>query len=191
VPGVPDVYQGTELWDLSLVDPDNRRPVDWEARTRALAEVERLRLEPPESLGSAVHGLLERAEDGHVKLHVLYRCLGLRRERPDLFALGAYRPLDTHGARKAHAVAFARTHGSASLVVVVGRLYAALTAGGRRPPLGDAWEDTLVELPRTPGELHNALTGERVRATRSSGKYVARLGEVFARLPVAVLRAGP
>jgi maltooligosyltrehalose synthase len=124
------------------------------------------------------------AYDGETALHIL------RRERPDLFALGAYRPLDTHGARKAHAVAFARTHGPASLVVVVGRLYAGLTAGGRRLPLGDAWEDTLVEVPRTVGELNDALTGERVLARRSNGRTVAHLGELFAHLPVAVLSAG-
>jgi maltooligosyltrehalose synthase len=75
-------------------------------------------------------------------------------------------------------------------VVVVGRLYAGLTAGGTRPPLGDAWEDTLVEVPRTAGELNDALTGERVRARRSNGRTVAHLRELFAHLPVAVLTAG-
>jgi (1->4)-alpha-D-glucan 1-alpha-D-glucosylmutase len=188
-PGVPDLYQGTELWDRSLVDPDNRRPVDWEERTAALTEIERLSRSPTAALVSAVRRLFQQAEDGRIKLYLLHRCLGLRRDLPELFELGGYRPLSARGTRQEHAVAYARSRGSATVVVAVARLYWGLTAGGARAPLGEAWEDTAIEAPASVAELRNALTGERVRTQERDGQALLFLGEVFRNLPVAVLTA--
>lgn len=123
-PGVPDLYQGSELWDLSLVDPDNRRPVDFELRARLLAEIRDA--EPGE--------VLARADEGAPKLWLIARVLDQRRKRPDLFEGPDYTPLEATGAKSAHAVAFKR----AGLVVVVPRLVLGL---------GGDWGDTTITLP--------------------------------------------
>ena len=109
VPGVPDIYQGAELWDLNLVDPDNRRPVDYAARAEALA-----------ALGDDPAVLLESWQDGRIKLFVIHRLLALRRDRPELFSSGAYVPLPA----APHLVAFARILPGQSLIVAVRRLSA-------------------------------------------------------------------
>src|SRR3989441_731527 len=96
-PGVPDFYQGTELWDLSLVDPDNRRPVDWALRRRLLGELERALASTSDRAGFAF-GLFKEKEDGRVKLYLIREALALRRARPALFAAGEYRPLEARGA---------------------------------------------------------------------------------------------
>ncbi|MGW4113462.1 malto-oligosyltrehalose synthase [Actinosynnema sp. NPDC004786] len=129
-PGVPDVYQGTELWDLSLVDPDNRRPVDYDVRRRLLARIE--------------NGWLPDVDDsGAAKLLVVQRALRLRRERPELFR--GYRPLPASGRAAPHVVAFERT----GLVAVATRLPVGLAAAG-------GWGDTVLPLP--PGEWTDVLT---------------------------------
>jgi (1->4)-alpha-D-glucan 1-alpha-D-glucosylmutase len=159
-PGVPDLYQGTELWDLSLVDPDNRRPVDWAAR-RAALETIRARVDAGALAGLAAE-LLARWEDGHVKLFVLHRGLVLRRRRAALFRHGAYRPLAVSGRHAAHLLAFAREHEGDAALAVVPRLTWRLT-GGARWPLGHAtWEDTAVVLPPgLAGDWEDVFTGGR------------------------------
>jgi (1->4)-alpha-D-glucan 1-alpha-D-glucosylmutase len=155
-PGVPDVYQGTEMLEWSLVDPDNRRPVDYAARRAALAAVARDRAHP-----QAAAGLFASPYDGRAKLSIVARALALRRERPDLFANGDYRRVDGRGAHAAHVVAFARTTAEGGLVAIAGRLFASLVAVGALP-IGEAWGDTTVDvgfLPRGT-RLANVLTGE-------------------------------
>lgn len=164
-PGVPDVYQGTELWDLSLVDPDNRRPVDFERRRALLAEVGAL---SPEERWARRH-------EGLPKLWVTCRALRLRAERPDWFGAGAgYQPLPTSGDRAGHVVAYAR--GGAA--VVAPRLPIGLAAAG-------GWDDsTVVALPA--GTWYDEMTGRE----HDGGAVV--VGELLARFPVALLRAdGP
>jgi (1->4)-alpha-D-glucan 1-alpha-D-glucosylmutase len=157
-PGVPDTYQGTELWDLSLVDPDNRRPVDYELRRRLLGELP----------GLHAGAIWARAEVGLPKLHVVREALHLRRRRPEAFGPdGGYEPLFAAGARAGHVVAFSRGGRSAT---VVPRLVLGLA--GR-------WEGTSVSLPG--GEWRNVLTGEEV-----AGGTVA-LGSLLAAFPVALL----
>jgi (1->4)-alpha-D-glucan 1-alpha-D-glucosylmutase len=134
-PGVPDLYQGTELWDLSLVDPDNRRPVDYELRRRLLRELD----------GMGPQAAWTRAGEGLPKLLVVRRTLQLRAQRREAFADGSYRPLPVVGAKAEHAVAFTRAE---EVAVVVPRLVLGLGAG---------WGDTAVELP--PGRWRNWLTG--------------------------------
>ncbi|QKT05050.1 malto-oligosyltrehalose synthase [Ectothiorhodospiraceae bacterium 2226] len=172
VPGVPDIYQGNEIWDFSLVDPDNRRPVDYERR-RGLLE----RLQQGEAAGVDARALLDDMASGVPKLYVTWRALHARRAHPDLFQQGNYEALEVAGERAAHLCAFARALDEALLVVLVPRLYATL-APDETLPLGEtAWGTTTVALP--PGRYHDRLGG---------GSYVAD-GE-----PVAVaelLRAFP
>lgn len=139
-PGVPDVYQGTELWDLSLVDPDNRRPVDYGVR-RAL-------------LDRIAEGELPDVDDsGAAKLLVVHKALALRRERPDLF--GGYRALHAEGPAAEHAVSFARN----GLITVATRLPVGLAAAG-------GWRETVLPLPA--GEWNDVLTGDRTDGTLST-----------------------
>jgi (1->4)-alpha-D-glucan 1-alpha-D-glucosylmutase len=136
-PGVPDVYQGTELWDFSLVDPDNRRPVDFAARAEAVRPVDE---GPPPVLDAS----------GHAKLRVVTRCLRLRRDRPELFT--GYRPVTAEGPAAGHAVAFAR---SADLVAVATRLSIGLAGAG-------GWRDTVLALPSGTGSWTDVLTDSPV-----------------------------
>ncbi|MFP3940368.1 MAG: malto-oligosyltrehalose synthase [Thermoanaerobaculia bacterium] len=170
-PGVPDLYRGTELWDLSLVDPDNRRPVDWDLRRRLLAELRD---------GPAPEDLLARADEGLPKLWLIHQALALRRRRPELFGPGGgYEPLAPRGPRAAHAVAFARTGPEGpGAVTLVPRLV--LTRG----PATDghqeeAWAGTALDVPA--GRWRNVLTGEPV------APGAAALAELLGRFPVALL----
>ncbi|MEO8716806.1 MAG: malto-oligosyltrehalose synthase, partial [Burkholderiales bacterium] len=175
-PGVPDVYQGSELMDLSLVDPDNRRPVDYTLRARLLDELGKLGDPRP---------LLDTLQDGRAKLWITWRLLQLRQRLPELFRDGGYLPLAATGARADHVVAFARTHASGTLVAVAGRLYAKMLGTKGTLPLGDAWGDTAVVLPAGIGALENVLTGERFEAAGGS----LPLAQACARFPVAALIA--
>jgi (1->4)-alpha-D-glucan 1-alpha-D-glucosylmutase len=166
LPGVPDLYQGTELWDLSLVDPDNRRPVDFDLRRRLLSELDGLRGKGT-SARSAARAILSRMDEGLPKLHVIRTTLGLRHERPEAFTSGAYEPLRVEGARAEHAVAFTR---GTDVAVIVPRLLLTLA--------GD-WRDTTVDLPG--GPWCDRLTG----IPRPGGaQSVASLLDAF---PVALL----
>jgi (1->4)-alpha-D-glucan 1-alpha-D-glucosylmutase len=171
-PGVPDTYQGCELWDLSLVDPDNRRPVDFGLRSAMLAQ----NADPAE--------LLLSWQDGRVKQHVVARTLALRRAAPALFA-GQYTPLETSGLHAERLVAFARSAEDAMLIVIVPRLAVPLLEGAELPmPPAAAWGDTGVALPQVSGDrLHNVLTGETIAGRPES----LRVSDVLAGLPVALL----
>jgi len=118
-PGVPDFYQGTELWDFSLVDPDNRRPVDFARRQRLLAELQAQDREDPAGL---VTRLMQRWPDESVKLHVIQRALAMRRRQPELFLEGDYQPLEIDGPRAEHLCALARRNERRWLIAVVPRL---------------------------------------------------------------------
>jgi len=137
-PGVPDLYQGTELWDLSLVDPDNRRPVDFERRARLLEE----------SAAMGVEEAWQRLDEGLPKLLLVSRALALRRRRPELFARGSYEPLRVRGEKAGHLVAFIR---EGSCVTLAPRLVIGLAGG---------WRDTTVHLPV--GHWRDQLSGREV-----------------------------
>lgn len=180
---MPDFYQGTELWDFSLADPDNRRPVDFGHRRRMLADVRRLMADAP-SLAGVARSLVEAKEDGRIKLFVIHQALRFRREQPLLFQTGEYRPLEPQGGRAEHVCAFARVQGGQSAVVVVPRL---LAAGGiPDPPLGrEAWgTDNRVTVPSDAGQhFRNVLTGEHVEAAHG----VLPVADTLASFPVALL----
>ncbi|HVE78014.1 MAG TPA: hypothetical protein VNA89_04080, partial [Gemmatimonadaceae bacterium] len=142
-PGTPDVYQGDDLWNFSLVDPDNRRPVDYGLRARLLAELDRAAGKP----GRLLADLLARPEDGRIKLWVTTRLLRERRHRPAPFVGGGYEPVEATGAHARSVFAFLRrgADGSAALAVVP-RLPLSVTPDGA-PPVGAAWRDTRLALP--------------------------------------------
>ena len=189
-PGVPDFYQGTEIIDLALVDPDNRRPVDYGRRERLLESLEELAATPAGGAGSRVPELLTRPDDGRAKLWLAWRTLALRQRDPALFEHGDYAPLAVTGEKSAHVVAFARRYEGRTLVAIAGRLFLALTGAAGRPPLGfEVWGDTAVDLSPLGDapQLANVLTGE---ALRIDGRQLA-LGRAFDQFPVALLYAEP
>ena len=192
-PGVPDLYQGNELMDLSLVDPDNRRPVDYALRERFLATLAQ-RAQAPDLAGFA-RDLAAAPHDGRAKLWVVWRLLAWRREQPALWQGGGYTALAAQGAQAAHVVAFERRHAEQALVVVAGRLFCRLAAAagtdaptGAAPlPLGRvAWGETAVLLPGWPDgtRFENVLTGEVL--TLADGAL--RMADAFASFPAAALR---
>jgi (1->4)-alpha-D-glucan 1-alpha-D-glucosylmutase len=175
-PGVPDFYQGTELWDFSLVDPDNRRPVDY-ARRRALLD---------EARGLDVEGAMARPEDDRLKLFVTTRLLAFRREHADAFAFGSYEPLAFDGNRREHLFGFARrAAGAADVLVIVPRLVAGLVADANVAPVGErVWGDTRVIVPDGPARCYrHTLTGSCVPVTNGA----VRMADVFNQAPIAFL----
>jgi (1->4)-alpha-D-glucan 1-alpha-D-glucosylmutase len=184
VPGVPDTYQGTELWDFSLVDPDNRRPVDYELRMRLLAEL------PRADDAQAVRALAEAPEDPRTKLYLMVRALAVRREHEALFREGDYLPLQARGSQAAHIVAFARRRGDEVAVTIAPRLYVRLVGDRASAPLGrEVWTDTYVEMPRAVvgTRLVNALDARTTIAAEVGDAVHLSIGEVLSSFPVALL----
>jgi len=177
-PGVPDFYQGTELWDFSFVDPDNRRPVDYGARLKVLAGIRERVLKDTAGLAQE---LLARKEDGAVKLFTVYQLLQARRRHPGLFEKGDYAPLAAAGEKADHAFAFLRRHEDQALVAVLPRFPVALVEEGTLPLGAGVWKETRLEgVPA--GAWQDALTG---RVLESAGTLP--LAEVLASFPVALL----
>jgi (1->4)-alpha-D-glucan 1-alpha-D-glucosylmutase len=184
-PGVPDLYQGSELWNPLLVDPDNRRPVDFERRIEAMD-----RLERAGDVSASASAVLDRWRDGEVKMLVTRAALSARRAAPELFGTGAYVPLEAAGRHRHHVVAFARRSGRRWAVAIVPRLVRSLAGPGRMPVGGDVWGDTRVSVPAgAPDHLTDALagTGVEVAAAPGEGRRAIAVGSALATLPVAVL----
>ncbi|MGZ5103309.1 MAG: malto-oligosyltrehalose synthase [Usitatibacter sp.] len=183
-PGVPDIYQGNELWDFSLVDPDNRRPVDYALRAKLLAEVSAIGDRPAGSLDA----IFARLDDARAKLYVTWRLLQLRRSREALFLHGGYTPVRVAGALSRHAVAFARRHEGASVVTVAPRLVAGLGIQPGELACGARWQDTRIELAFLDegAVLLDVITGNEHRLDGRSLSLAALLD----RAPVAVLVHG-
>jgi (1->4)-alpha-D-glucan 1-alpha-D-glucosylmutase len=179
-PGVPDFYQGTELPALTLVDPDNRAPVDFEAAARrldALAEVT--------DLGA----LLEDAEGARAKLYVTSRLLQLRAADDQLFANGAYLPLQVEGEHKDHVFAFARVHEGRGIIVVLPRWSARLMRGEMVLPLADVWGDTRVVVGGALSGTFEETLAVRPTAVAPEGEErLLRVAQLFANFPLSVLR---
>jgi len=192
-PGIPDLYQGTELWDLSLVDPDNRRRVDFGGRRQALGRLAPLlaRVERREPGGPDLRALLNDWRSGHIKLFLTAAGLRLRRRYPDLFLRGDYQPLAPTGPAAGHLVALARVHGGHAVVVVVPRLPAQLAGGesDHAAPVGSAWAGTTIALPPelAGAAWQNVLSGAVVRSEAGRLPVASALAE----LPWALLVTGP
>src|SRR5690606_37971866 len=181
-PGVPDIYQGNEIWDFSLVDPDNRRPVDYGRRERLLRALE-TELATPEP--GRVRALLERIEDGRAKLYLTWKVLSERRRLSALYRDGEYLPLGVEGAQAERVCAFARRLDDALVVTAVPRWVATFTRAGAAP-LGEVWNDTWLELPR-PGRYRNLLTGEEWLAEARGQGHGLAVSAAFRSFPVALL----
>ena len=185
-PGTPDIYQGDEMWNFALVDPDNRRPVDFEARRATLDRLDG-------ALGGDDHAdacadMLRTVADGRLKMHVTRTALRLRREMLHVFTRGRYAELDTRGERLASAFAFSRSSEGAVAVVAVTRLPVRLS-GTVGIPTGLAWGDTAIMFPRgdVPRRWRCALTGRTVETQNAEGGAALLAREMFLTLPVALL----
>ncbi len=184
-PGIPDVYNGGELWDLSFTDPDNRRPVDF-ARRRAVLEDVRRRAEA-DAAGTA-RELLARPDDGAIKAFVLHRALLARAAHQPAFESASYAPCGVHGALARHVVGFARGEPERRVLAVTGRLFAPLTERGVAP-VGRAWGDTTISWPVGPprARYREALTDRALDPSRHDGSCTIALSELFDPLPVALI----
>ena len=183
VPGVPDFYQGSELWDLSLVDPDNRRPVDYGLRARSLDALQAL--EASQGPGAVCADLLARLEDGRVKLWTTHRALALRRQEHALFRKGEYIALEVAGERHENVIAFLRRDPSTgrSILAVLPRFACTLMRGKVQLPLGDAWGKDQLRVTAPSGTSYrNVFTGETVTVAEDG----IALSAIFANYPVAL-----
>lgn len=213
-PGIPDIYQGNEIWDFSLVDPDNRRPVDYEVRRHMLKTLTNRIAEPDGDLAGLARELLSNKEDGQIKLFVTYMTLRYRLARRELFLDGDYLPLEGRGDRQDHLCAFIRKNGDQRIVVVAPRFFSRLTQTPKMgivsrvpqmlaatffswltqlpdgPPIGEeVWQDSRLVLPdgMVGQRYRNIFTGEKVTTVESEAAAVLPLSKVFASLPVALL----
>jgi (1->4)-alpha-D-glucan 1-alpha-D-glucosylmutase len=188
-PGVPDIYQGTELWDFSLVDPDNRRAVDYVHRHRMLQELQG-RMTTKADQYKLAQELVANKEDGGIKLYVTWLALNCRRMHRGLFATGDYLPAQPRGAKSPHVFGFVRRQGNCAAIVAVPRLIARLLAEGQAAPLGEAvWQDTSLLVPGIDPqqEWRNVFTGELVAFTLVDGQATLSMAEILAHFPVALL----
>lgn len=186
VPGVPDLYQGTDLWDFSLVDPDNRRPVDYPLRHATLAAA----AAPMQETGQDWAGLPPPWRSGQVKQALIHHLLQLRAGYPLLFGHGSYLPLSVHGARAAHVVAYVRSHGEQHALVVVPRLCGMrLAAGGEPARAAEFWADTRVRLPA--GLVRQPWRDLRTQdVARADAHGYVPVAPLLQALPVTVRMAG-
>src|SRR5262245_6843716 len=183
-PGVPDFYQGTELWDFSLVDPDNRRPVDFSKRIKLLED---LKQREKENRSSLTLDLLTRWVDGKIKLYATYKGLSFRRSHRSLFEEGNYIPIHAVGETGDHICAFARQKGQTWALAAVPRLVTKLLRG-ERPPLGEeTWGSSALELPEdSPESWLNILTGEKLKVILSEQRKLLPLASALQSFPLAL-----
>jgi (1->4)-alpha-D-glucan 1-alpha-D-glucosylmutase len=182
-PGVPDFYQGTELWDLSLVDPDNRRPINFAKRPSFLEQVQNLD-------SSKLQGFLDDFEDGKVKIYAINKALETRHKNRDLFQNGAYVSLEVKGPFSNNVIAFCRKTEASCAVIVVPRLMAKLT-NMERLPLGDVWGDTFVCLPLGVSKIWREIfTNQSVVSKKLGGDGGFYVGDLLHAFPLALLMQG-
>ena len=184
-PGVPDFYQGSDLWDLSLVDPDNRRPVDYDKRQTFLTEMQKKATAEGGAL-SVAREVSADLSDGRIKLWTTHRTLQLRQQKQAVFHHGTYQPLIVEGTHRENLVGFTRAgKGGDAVVTLLPRFSYSLMSGNVAMPLGNAWGDSFVSLPSLAGkQLRNVFTDETV-AIDADGKL--QLSKVFTSFPVALL----
>lgn len=188
-PGIPDIYQGNEIWRFCLVDPDNRRPVDFQKRQAMLFPLlDRMNAETAESK-TIQQELLANLTDGRAKMYVTAQTLHLRNSWPEVFEGGSYIPLEITGNKSRHICAFARKNGERMIIAVAPRLYVSLLEGAKQFPVGKAvWHDTVVKLP-------DEIVGSRLRNIYSDGLEThggedngLEVGRLLQSWPVALLK---
>ncbi|MBD1804617.1 malto-oligosyltrehalose synthase [Microcoleus sp. FACHB-SPT15] len=176
-PGVPDTYQGTELWDLSMVDPDNRRPVDYEQRMSFLKDIKERQ---QTDIGKLTDELLSTKEDGRIKLFLTHKVLQARKENLDVFQKGDYQPIEVSGKFKEHIVAFARSFGDTTAIAIAPRFFTSLVQPGDYP-IGEVWADTQLQLPQgRQSSWRDAITNQTISGTGA-------IAQILQHFPVALL----
>ena len=188
-PGVPDFYQGNELWSFALVDPDNRGVVDYETRKQMLAM---LRAASSRDRAALVERLVSNPCDGAIKLYMTSRALCFRRDHRELFSAGPYTPLAVDGQRAQHAVAFARSSGDRTVIALAGRFFLRL-CNLQAVPVGEpVWANTAVTLPKRMAResFQDVFTGLTVASEHKDGKTVIPLSDAFRASPFALLFSG-
>jgi (1->4)-alpha-D-glucan 1-alpha-D-glucosylmutase len=184
VPGVPDIYQGAELWRLSLTDPDNRRPVSYPRREEFLHDLSEMQLE---SAPAKFAELLEGWDDGRLKLWLTKAVLNYRRENRDLFGHGAYIPLHVEGHHADSIFAFARAIAKRWVLVIAPRVVSRLIESAKFP-LGDVWQDAALQIPkRAPSAWRDLLTGQYLNCSDNTARKSLRVAEALRFLPFACL----
>ncbi|HCF26221.1 MAG TPA: malto-oligosyltrehalose synthase, partial [Cyanobacteria bacterium UBA11049] len=179
-PGVPDFYQGTELWDLSMVDPDNRRPVDYEQRISLLKDIKE---KAQTDILKLIDELLSTKEDGRIKLFLTHKLLQARKENLEVFLKGEYLPLEVGGKFKDHVVAFARSFGDTTVIAVAPRFFTTLVEPGKYPLGEEVWGDTQLQLPQAaPSSWRDAIAEQTI-----SGSGAIAIGQILQHFPVALL----
>jgi (1->4)-alpha-D-glucan 1-alpha-D-glucosylmutase len=188
-PGVPDFYQGTELWDFSLVDPDNRRPVDYDARIGILDEIKRTGAEiGPLNLAKR---LVKEKENGKIKLYLIYKVLNFRKFSRTLFENGSYIPLELWGEREINVCAFARQLKNEIAIVIIPRLLARVVIDPDKFPMeNEIWGNSFLTNPFGEKGIKytNIFTDEILYSVENKGMVGLYLADIFANFPVALLR---
>jgi (1->4)-alpha-D-glucan 1-alpha-D-glucosylmutase len=186
-PGVPDFFQGTELWSFTLVDPDNRGPVDYAMRVQMLEELKRREAETP--LPAFARDLVENRENGAIKLYLTYKTLNFRRDHRELFEEGEYIPLDAAGTCKDNICCFARRNGQQTVIVAAPRFFTRLARPETLPLAEGVWQDTHIVLPfmATDVKYRNIFTGMTVTAADRGGMQTLPIPEIIRDFPVALL----
>lgn len=187
-PGVPDFYQGSELWDFTLVDPDNRGPVDYTVRKAMLEAIKKRESEVP--LLRLAREVMADGMNGKTKLYVIYKALNYRKAHRVVFEKGGYTFLQVIGEKERHVCAFARRFGDATVLAAVPRFFMTLAREhGLASPGENVWADSLVALPADGAGMryHNIFTGETLETANHKGVTGLQCSEIFGNFPVALL----
>lgn len=183
-PGVPDIYQGCETWNLAMVDPDNRLPVNFDSNRKLLNEISKMRQTTTQDFAK---GLLENCEGGMIKLHLLTSVLRFRNKNQDLFNYGNYVPLKASGRYSENVIAFARVHSRSKIIVATPRFFSKLCDATKKP-VGSIWDLTTVQLPaKFHGSYSNIFTGEDVMLDKQNNGCHLGCDVAFGELPFCLL----
>jgi (1->4)-alpha-D-glucan 1-alpha-D-glucosylmutase len=189
-PGIPDFYQGSEIWNFSLVDPDNRGSIDFRSRKELLVGMKKKMESPGADLKELARCLIQEWRDGSPKLYIIFKALNYRKENALLFQEGSYLPLETKGDLREHLCAFARQKEQKTVIIAVPRFLTHLIKTPEEMPLGNGvWGDSGVVLPdEITGEtFRNLFTGEMIEKVERNGQGVIPVGKIFANFPVAMM----
>jgi (1->4)-alpha-D-glucan 1-alpha-D-glucosylmutase len=182
-PGIPDLYQGAELWDFSFVDPDNRRPVDFGMRKSYLDEIIGNSKRPDEEFLGFIKDLIDKKEDGRIKLFLTHQALKARKQNLEVFQKGSYVGLETGGRYKANVLAFARILGQKVIITVVPRFLTRVIGQDKYPLTNQVWEDTYIAFPYDcDADWKNMITGQGIAASKT-----LLVGQIFNDFPAGLI----
>lgn len=186
VTGVPDIYQGNEIWDFSLVDPDNRKSVDFSKRKSLFKNIHEKAKKPTEEL---LQKFSHTPDDGCIKMFITFCCLQLRKKNPDIFLKGDYIPLTVQGNKQAHVIAFARTFEKKAIIVIACRFFTFFMKDFEHYNQSNTWMDNRLLLPPQleNSQFCNAFTGDTLISVNHNGQIVIKLGDCLSLFPFAIL----